>query len=456
MNRIVGQLLRSGGWGRPGLIAVSSALATAVVLIAATWTLLPADSPEVFAVIAEPGTRVGAVFGAMLVALAPLLLLDQVVRLGTADRERRQAALRLAGATPREVKRIGLAEVGVPAALGAALAPLVVLALPRSEPAAQMGLQGGTNLFAPGEIPPFLPSDPLPPAPLTIVIIVAVAVAAVLVGSWSSRGVTMSPLGVTRRQARPAPRPWFLAMIPAGLLLATVGYRPLYGVLGPVGGDIAALTSIGLMVAGLLLSAPWIAWRAGRRAERRAGDGVRLIAAQHLVSDPRPAGRAGSALAAIFLFLGGSIGIAIDIFTGSGGFDDSYYLIGLGMALFGMLAAFVVAIGSLAVHSVESMTDRRRSMAALAALGTDRSLLRSVRTREITMVATPLAATGMLVGTVVMTFGVGDVGPVPILLITAAAVAAAVLLVRLAAYVAVLATEPWMRDLGSPVHLRTA
>ena len=455
MNRIAWQLLRTGGWGRPALIAVSTALATGIVLVAATWTLLPADSPEVFTVISEPGTRVGAVFGALLVALAPLLLLDQVVRLGTAARERRQAALRLAGATPREVARLGLLEVGLPATVGALLGPIVPLLLGTARGATYTDDFMGTAISA-----QIVPTDPLPDLPIAMMIIAAVATAAVLVSSRASRRVSVSPLGVSRRQRRPDPRPWPLLLIPAGFALATVGYVALFDMLGNLGSSLAGIGSVLLIVLGLLLSAPWLAWRAGRRAERRARTATALVAARHLVSDPRPAGRAGSALAAVFLVLGGSVGIVFDLMgigpgNGSSGGIDTYYLIGLAMVGFGLSMAFIVAVGSLAVHSVESLTDRRRSVAAMIALGTPRSDLSEIRRAEIRLVAVPLAAVGSILGCGVMTFASsGD------LLLTIGATAATAVvslaLVWAASHAAVLLTSPWTRDAGAPAHLRTA
>ena len=87
--------LRSAGWPRAALLAGTTALATALLLIALTMLLLPGAPVEaLFSLVAEPGLRWGTAFATALLVLPLLLMLNQVVRLGTATRERRLAALR--------------------------------------------------------------------------------------------------------------------------------------------------------------------------------------------------------------------------------------------------------------------------------------------------------------------------------------------------------------------------
>ncbi len=67
----------------------------------------------------DTNVRAGYLTGVLLITLAPLTLLRQVLRLGTAAREQRLAGLRLAGATPADVRRLARMEVGLPAFVGA-------------------------------------------------------------------------------------------------------------------------------------------------------------------------------------------------------------------------------------------------------------------------------------------------------------------------------------------------
>ena len=126
MTRLAWTFLRSAGWPRAALLAGTTALATALLLVALTMLLLPSLAVEaLFSLVADPGLRWGTAFATAMLVLPLLLMLNQVVRLGTATRERRLAALRLAGATPAEVRRLGALEVGFPVTVGAMAGPLV-------------------------------------------------------------------------------------------------------------------------------------------------------------------------------------------------------------------------------------------------------------------------------------------------------------------------------------------
>jgi hypothetical protein len=120
MNRLAWRLAVAAGWGRPVLLASCTAVVSGLLLVAVAVLSLPeAPAESLFGVIADSGTRGGYAFGTVLLTLPLLRLLYQAIRLGTSARERRLAALRRAGATPAEVRRIGAVEVGIPALAGA-------------------------------------------------------------------------------------------------------------------------------------------------------------------------------------------------------------------------------------------------------------------------------------------------------------------------------------------------
>ncbi len=68
--------------------------------------------------VTEGGLRIGVVTGALLLVVPVLALTVQALRMGSVARDRRMAALRLAGATPNEVRAVAAAEAARAAALG--------------------------------------------------------------------------------------------------------------------------------------------------------------------------------------------------------------------------------------------------------------------------------------------------------------------------------------------------
>jgi putative ABC transport system ATP-binding protein len=73
------------------------------------------------------------------------------------------------------------------------------------------------------------------------------------------------------------------------------------------------LAGVLLVVLGAIALAPWVALRAGQRAARHTSDPATLIAAAHLVADPRPAGRAAAAIGAIGIVSGAAAVIEADV-----------------------------------------------------------------------------------------------------------------------------------------------
>ena len=101
MTGLAWTLARAGGLPRMLLVAACTAVVSGLLMVAVALLLLPPQPDELlFNLVADPGVRGGTAFGTVLLTLPALMLLNQAVRLGTAARERRLAALRLAGATP--------------------------------------------------------------------------------------------------------------------------------------------------------------------------------------------------------------------------------------------------------------------------------------------------------------------------------------------------------------------
>ncbi|HXH78190.1 MAG TPA: FtsX-like permease family protein [Nocardioides sp.] len=440
-------LNRAGGWPRMALLGSCTALVCTLLLLVVSLARLP-ESPDelLFNLVADHGTRGGTAFAMGLLTLPPLLLLYQAVRLGTAARDRRLAALRLAGATPGEVRRLGAFEVGIPALAGS-LGGIALYWLLRQ-------VLGGTPVEQSFEgngfvATPELKLVPTSVAPLwwdVLVVVIGTTLVGVVVGARASRGVIVTPLGVSRRQASAPPRPWGLL-----LLLGAVALLPV-AITFAADSPLAPIGLIAVAVLGVISLAPWAAYRAGRFAETRTASPAVLLAARRLVAEPRPAGRAAAAVGAIALIAGGGTAlVAILVATEN---TDSFYVVSLALAASALLLALLVATGSLAVHSVESLLDRKRSVASLAAMGMPLDVLESAQRWEARLVAMPMATAGVLLGSITLGALGGDLAPVS-LSILAAGVVATLGLVWLAISVAVRVTRPWAVRAASAGNLRT-
>jgi hypothetical protein len=150
----------------------------------------------------------GVVAGALLFPV--LIFIGVATRLNAARREQRFAAMRLVGATPRQVSTIATVESTVAALVGTALGFAVFFAL--RGPLATIPLTGQ----------PFYPSD----LSLNLIDILAVALGiplgAAIAARLALRRVRISPLGVTRR-VTPRPPRWY-RLIPLLLGLAELSY----------------------------------------------------------------------------------------------------------------------------------------------------------------------------------------------------------------------------------------
>jgi hypothetical protein len=431
MTRLVSTLVRAGGWPRMLLLGGCTAVVSGLLLVVVAVVQLPAQPDEdLFALVAETGLRGGTSFATVLLTLPPLLLLYQAVRLGTAARERRLASLRLAGATPAEVRLLGLVEVAVPAFVGS-VAGIGVYGVLRSV------LGGGMGL---------VPTTVAPAWWQACLVVAGVTALAVLVGLAASRGVIVTPLGVSRRAAPAPPRPWgFLGLLGAALLVFVTARGGRYS-------EAVAIALVGLAVLGITSLASWVAYRVGRIAASRTSSPAVLLASARIVAEPRPVGRAAAAVGGIAMVAGGAGTIGAEI--ADNGQFDSFWVPSLVLVAVTLFVALLVVVGTLAVHSVESLLDRKRSTAALTALGTPAAELERARRWEATLVAMPVAAFGVLLGSLSLSLGSAGrslTGALTVLLTIGGTLA----MVWLAIVVAVWATRPWATRAAVAGNLRT-
>ncbi|MFK4100216.1 ABC transporter permease [Streptomyces sp. NPDC019531] len=429
-------------WWRVALTAVGAALASGFALAAVTLASLDGryDVPVGAGILDEPGTRSGVIVTLLLLLIPVLGFLGQCARIGAVHRDRRLAALRLAGASPAQVRRISALETGPACLLGSALATVGAVVV-------LLGLwQSPTALAWAG----------------VAVVGLGVPVLGAAAGALALRRVVTSPLGWVRR-TRPrsgrGPGLLFAAglLVVAGVAMAadggtsrglsyTRGPLTVAGALLVVGAGVVVLTGA---AAGLL----------GRRLAARARSAAVLIAAERLREDPWAAARTHAAVLLVTVVGTGYLGIrrALLADLDSRGPDHlaasmSYYEAGLDLTAAAILVALAITLCALAVGTVESLAARRRGLAAQTAAGVPRSVLGRALLLET---ALPLAPALLLGGAGGMAIGVryaglaGDGGP---------GTPYAALLVPLAVYAACLlaaATSlPLLRRSLRPAELR--
>jgi hypothetical protein len=220
----------------------------------------------------------GVTAGAILFPV--LIFIGAASRLSAARREERFAALRLIGATPRQVAMIAAVESTV---------------------AAIIGMVGGFGLFllsrpAIAQVPftgdRFFTHDLSLGVVDVLVVALGVPVAAAVASLLALRRVQVSPLGVSRRATPPPPRPYRLILLLAGILELKLVGRPRTG----GGQTLVYLAGMLLMMAGLVVAGPWLTLVASQVMARRTRRASVLIASRRLSDNPQAAFRAISGL----------------------------------------------------------------------------------------------------------------------------------------------------------------
>ena len=219
-----------------------------------------------------------------LAILAPVLIfIATATRLSAARREERFAAMRLAGATRRQVS---------------------LLAATESTAAAILGVAAGFGIFFLLRTPvagiPFI-GQPFFPAELTLslrdilAVAIGVPVAAAVAARLALHRVNISPLGVARRATPKPPSAWRVVPLLAGL--AELGFWTIHGHPASISGQIQAfMSSFLLIIVGLFIAGPWLTMAAARAMARWTSRPATLLAARRLADDPRAAFRAVSGL----------------------------------------------------------------------------------------------------------------------------------------------------------------
>ncbi|MEU6549938.1 FtsX-like permease family protein [Streptomyces sp. NPDC046915] len=360
---------RREGW-RVLLTAVGAGLATGIAMVVAV--LMPMDGHHHIGVggglLDEEGTRGGVVFALTLLLIPVYGFLGQSARIGAVHRDRRLAALRLAGAGPAQVRRIAALESGLACLAGSAVAttvsvPVLLRLWPHPVPLAWAGLAA-------------------------VALLVPAAGAAV--SALSLRRVVTSPLGVVRRVRPVGPGRLFLvATVLLGvsaLFVAAAAFvgdpfsLPLFGL---AVGPLAVFALFLLVGAAAVWLAGWSSHRLGKALAARARGATVLIAAERLRDDPWAAARTHAAVLLVTVVGTGFVGVRQVLLAdlrasrreGRLGMGMSYYTNGLDLTAAAILVALAIVLSALAVGTAESVATRRRALAAQTAAGVPQAVL---------------------------------------------------------------------------------
>ena len=224
--------------------------------------------------------RIAVPLAGIALVIPILVLISTSTRLSAASRERRTAAIRLVGATRRQVAQLALVEGGAVGLAGAILGLGLFLIL-RGPAAGLLPVPDGVH------------ASSLRPGPVSLLLaLVGVPLLAALTAPLAMRRVVSTPLGVTR-QAR-LPKAGALRLLPlgAGLLLLGLAYLDRGGIVENsgrvttllIGGF--ALSLVGLAVAGAAL-----ARTAGMALSRWGRGPASQLAGRRLMLDPSAAAR---------------------------------------------------------------------------------------------------------------------------------------------------------------------
>lgn len=300
---------------RLALTGCAAALATLLLLAAGNVAAIGANDgssghPDSWStqyaspLLREPGLRPGVIAALLLLALPVLALAGQAARLGAPARDRRLAALRLAGATPGQVAAVGAVESGLAAALGTACATLGYLVTHATVDwrttahRHQVTAVAGPDRVTPAEPGAgsagvlWLPTDVLPSPWVILALALVVPGLAVLLARLTLRRVAASPLRVVRRldpagtRTRRVPG-WTLLVLwslGVGFVLTLpwwVRYLPRHAA------PLVVLVVVVCVTVGLVGGVGALSHRIGRALHRLARGPATLLAARQLQSEDR-------------------------------------------------------------------------------------------------------------------------------------------------------------------------
>ncbi|MFF4348621.1 FtsX-like permease family protein [Streptomyces sp. NPDC001530] len=367
-------------WWRVTLTAVGAGLATGFGLAAAAVASMDGQYHVSLAngLLDQPGERSGIVLTLLLLLVPVLGFLGQCARIGAVHRDRRLAGLRLAGASPAQVRRIAALEAGLACLAGSAVATVFSV------------------LFLLGQWQH-------PPAVVWAgfaVIAVAVPVLGALVSTLALRRVVASPLGWVRRVRPSGGRGPGAAFLAAALVLLVTGLAMAPGSFGGFGTAPLLVFTVVILTG---MAAVWVTGATARFTGRvladRTENPATLIAAERLREDPWAAARTHAAVLLVTVVGTGFMGVRQVLLDDLNGRerhtlaeDMSFYTTGVNLTGAAILIALLITLSGLAVGTAESLATRRRGLAAQAAAGVPQAVLGRALLLETALPLAPAVA----------------------------------------------------------------
>jgi FtsX-like permease family len=236
---------------------------------------------------------------AAVIVLFPLMILiNTATRLAATRREERLAALRLIGATPRQVNVVASVDAVVTASAGVVIGVLAFLAIrPLLESISFSGVQ-------------FFGYTVTPTLWGYLAMVVLVPLLAALSSLVSLRRVWITPLGVSRRTTPRPPGWWRVLPIFVGIPLFIA---PLVSNPGNPDGT-PAFIGLFLIMAGLVLGGSWLTMQISRMLARVARGPSALLAARRLADNPKGAFRTSAGLV-LAVFAGSLVACIVPAFN---------------------------------------------------------------------------------------------------------------------------------------------
>ncbi|WP_319055202.1 ABC transporter permease [Streptomyces europaeiscabiei] len=430
-------------WWRVTLTALGAALATGFGMAAAALASLEGQYSVQFAsgLLNHPGERSGVIVTLLLLLVPVLGFLGQCTRVGALHRDRRLAGLRLAGASVTQVRRIAALETAAACLVGSLVVTVFF----------------GLLLLGVWSSPPVLAWVGIALVALGVPALGAVASVLAL------RRVVASPLGWVRR-VRPGtgrgPGWVFLGavvLVVLGALLAVANTNRDMPDSSPSQAPLTISGALLAVGAGAVWLSGTVSKFTGRLLAARAETPAVLIAAERLRDDPWASARTHAAVLMGTVVGSGFIGIREALLAQVNSTDylaeRSFYVTGLNLVAAAILVGFAITLFGLAVGTAESLSARRRGLAAQVAAGVPYEVLGRALLLETALPLAPSMLVAGAGGTAIAIWYALAVGGVSILPLGA-------LLVPLAVYGACLlaaATSlPLLRRSVRPTELRYA
>lgn len=393
---------------RAALTVVAASLAALGILATTTVLNMAPVRPQQWryttTLLNDMGLRPGLIAMVAATVIPALVLIAQAARLGGPARDRRLAAMRLAGASPKQCRTIAAAEQGVTVGMGALLGmaayPLLHMLLhqPTMRGTRQTATFEGSYT---GALLP-LPTDTWPRGWVWPVVALGLPVIAALLSALTLRQV-IAPNARVRLRRRP--RLWPSALIVSGLVGMALCRAWIDRLSQPATTPYVVMIVCLLAVCvGVPLCAAGVGYLTAKLVLRFSNRPAVLVAARRVLADPYSGSRAVAVLLVCTVLLSGLVGFGTyfdflnETSQGYGIRFGDEDLTALVLRLLTGLAAFFIAMGTigLLITLADNALTRRRTDAALLATGTPPGVL--IRSRVIVVLLT--AVPGVLLGLV--------------------------------------------------------